>query len=74
MDKQRIRFLREILGTDRNGKPTTMIEFTFDDRFVRKPRFFRVPYDEQADARQLYLGWGGTRLEGQRRGATVSRP
>lgn len=74
MDKQRVRFLREILTTDRGGKSTTTIEFTYDDRFVRKPRFFGVPDDEEVQARQLYLEWGGTRLEGQRCGTTVSRP
>jgi hypothetical protein len=74
MDNQRIRFLREILITDRNGKSTTTIEFSYDDRFVRKPHFFGVPDDEEAQARQLYLEWGGTRLEGQRRGTTVSHP
>jgi hypothetical protein len=74
MDKQRMRFLREILITHRNGEPTTAIEFTYDDRFVRKPRFFVVPYAEQAEARQLYLEWGGTRREGQGRGTTVSHP
>jgi hypothetical protein len=74
MDNQRVRFLREILITDRNGKSTTTIEFSYDDRFVRKPRFFGVPYDEVVQARQLYLEWGGTRLEGQRRGTSVGRP
>jgi hypothetical protein len=74
MDKQRVRFLREILITDRNGKSTTTIEFSYDDWFVRKPRFFDVPIDEEALARQLYLEWGGTRLDGQRRGTIVSHP
>ncbi len=74
MNAQRIRFLREILVTDRNGKSTNTMEFSYDDRFVRKPRFFGVPDDEEAQARQLYLEWGGTRLEGQRRGTTVSHP
>ncbi len=74
MDIQRIRFLREILVTDRNGKSTIEIEFSYDDRFVRKPRFFGVPDVEEAQARQLYTEWGGTRLEGQRRGVTASHP
>jgi hypothetical protein len=74
MDKQRIRFLREILITDRNGKSTTTIEFSYDDRFVRKPRFFDIPIDEEAQARQLYLEWGGVRHEGQRLGTIVGHP
>jgi hypothetical protein len=53
MDKQRIRFLREILVADRNSKPMTTIEFSYDDRFLRKPRFFGVPDDEEVQARQL---------------------
>jgi hypothetical protein len=74
MNAQRIRFLREILVTDRNGKSTNTMEFSYDDRFVRKPRFFGVPDDEEAQAHRLYLERGGTRLEGQRRGTTVSHP
>lgn len=74
MDKQRVRFLREISITDRDGKSTTTIEFSYDDRFVRKARFFGVPYDEVAQARQLYLEWGGKGLKGQGRGTTVGRP
>lgn len=74
MNKQRVRFLREVMVTDRSGKPTTTIEFSYDDRFARKPRFFGVPDDEEAQARQLYTEWGGTRREGQRSGTTVSRP
>jgi hypothetical protein len=74
MDTVRIRFLREILMTHRNTKATAMTEFTFDDRCVRKPRFFVVPYDEQAQARRLYLKWGGTRREGQLRGTSASQP
>jgi hypothetical protein len=31
MDKQRVRFLREILVTDRNGRSATTIEFSYDD-------------------------------------------
>jgi hypothetical protein len=53
MDKQRVRFLREILVTYRNSKSKTTIEFSYDDRFVRKPRFFGVPDDEEVQARQL---------------------
>ena len=74
MEKRRIRFLREIVVTDKNSKPTTTFEFSYDDRFVLKPRFFGVPNDEEGQARQLYLEWGGARREGQRRGTTVSHP
>lgn len=74
MNAQRIHFLRESLVIDSKGTKTSVVEFSYDDRFVHKPRFFGVPDDEQVQARQLYLEWGGTRLEGQRRGTTVSHP
>lgn len=74
MNQQRVRFLREVLVADSNGKSTTTIEFSYEDRFALKPRFFGVPDDQEAQARQLYLEWGGTRREGQRHGTTVSRP
>lgn len=74
MDNQRIRFLREILIAGRGSTPTTTIEFSYDDWFVHKPRFFGVPDEEQANARRLYTEWGGIRLEGQESGTTVSHP
>jgi hypothetical protein len=74
MNIQRIHFLREILVTDRKGIATVVIEFSYDDRFVRRPRFFCVPDGAEGQARQLYLEWGGSRPLGYRIGTTVSRP
>ena len=74
MDIKRVSFLREILVSDRQGKTTSVIEFSYDDRFVRRQRFFGVPDLEEAQARQLYQEWGGSRAEGCRFGATVGRP
>ena len=74
MDIKLVRFLREVLISDRQGNITSVIEFSYDDRFVRRQRFFGVPDLEEAQARQLYLAWGGSRPEGCRFGATVGRP
>jgi len=74
MDIKRIHFMRELLVTDGKGTTAVVLEFSYDDRFVRKPRFFGVPDDDQARARQLYLDWGGSRPQGDWVGATVSRP
>lgn len=74
MDIKRVRYLREILVSDRQGNTTAVIEFSYDDRFVRRQRFFGVPDLEEAQARQLYIEWGGSRPEGYRIGSTVGRP
>ena len=74
MDIKRIHFMRELLVRDGKGKTTVVLEFSYDDRFVRRPRFFGVPDDDQARARQLYVDWGGNRPDGYWHGTTVSRP
>jgi len=74
MDIKRIHFMRELLVTDGKGKSMVVLEFSYDDRFAHKPRFFGVPDDDQARAHQLYLDWGGSRPPGDWVGTTVSRP
>ncbi len=74
MNTGRVQYLREILVTDKAGKTTATIEFSYDDRFAHHLRFFGVPDAEAEAARQLYLEWGGSRPEGYRIGSTVSRP
>ena len=74
MDIQRVQFLREFLVTDRQGNTTSTVEFSYDEGSDRAPHFFSVPADEQAQASELYLDWGGNRPEGYRRGTTVRRP
>ncbi len=74
MNIGKVRYLREILVTHGKGKTTVDMEFSYDDRFAFKHRFFGVPDDQQMIARQLYQEWGGSRLEGYRRGTTAGRP
>ncbi len=70
---QRVYFLRELLVTGRKGQMTTTFEFSYDKGFDREARFFGVPDDDIAQARQLYLEWSGACGEGYRRGTTVKR-
>ena len=74
MDIKRIHFMRERLVTDGKGKTTVVLEFSYDDRFAHRPRFFGVPDDDHARAHQLYQDWGGSRPPDYRIGTTVSRP
>ena len=74
MNMQRVRFLRELAVTDKKGKSTIVMEFSYDNPRDREPRFFDVPDDEQLQAQQAYLEWGGKRSEGERRGTTVRNP
>jgi hypothetical protein len=74
MNIDRVRFLREVLVTDAKGKTTLVMEFSYDDRFEYRHRFFGVPDDQEMIARRLYEEWGGSRLEGYWRGTTVGRP
>jgi hypothetical protein len=74
MNIDKVRYLREILVTDGRGKTTVIMEFSYDDRFAFKHRFFGVPDDQRLVAQQLYGEWGGSRLEGYRRGTTAGRP
>lgn len=74
MNIQRVRFLRELSVTDKEGKSTSMMEFSYDNPRDREPRFFVVPDNEQGQARQVYLEWGGIRSTEERRGTTVRKP
>ncbi len=74
MNIERVQYLREVLVAGKAGKTTSTIEFSYDDRFAYRRRFFGVPDGEVEQARRLYLEWGGSRPEGYRIGSTVSRP
>lgn len=74
MNVERVHYLREIIVRDRKGQATVTVEFSYDDRFAHKPRFFGVPDDQVEQARRLYLEWGGSRPEGYRIGTTAGRP
>lgn len=74
MHINRIQFLRDILVTDRNGKATSTMEFSYDSGNERAPHFFGVPDDDIPQARALYLAWGGNRPKGYQVGSTVRGP
>jgi hypothetical protein len=74
MDIKRIRFMRELLVTNGKGKTRVVREFSYDAPSVDRLRFFGVPDDQEAQAAQLYLEWGGSRPEGWRVGSMVSPP
>ncbi len=74
MDVDKVHFFREVLVADDKGQTNVVIEFSYDDRFAYRHRFYGVPADQQVMARQLYQEWGGNRLKGYWRGTTVGRP
>jgi hypothetical protein len=74
MNIQRIHFLREVLVTDANGHDTSAFEFSYDNGGDREPHFFGIADADRSQVRALYAAWGGSRLDGYRRGSTVKSP
>lgn len=74
MNIKRIRFLREILAADPQGRDTISLEFSYDSGAERAPYFLAVPVECIPRARALYEAWGGRRYDGERVGTMVSGP
>lgn len=74
MDIKAIHFLREILVFDRRGKPTPIMQFSFDNASYLEPAFQEVPYTDQERVHELYLELGGRHLANEWCGTTVVIP
>ncbi len=74
MDIKRVRFLREVVVTDAQGRDTISLEFSYDSGVGRAPYFLAVPVEQISQARSLYHAWGGSRQAGERVGTTVRGP
>lgn len=74
MDLRNIRHLREVLITDAHGKAISIMQYSSQSISHFRPNFVQVPLDDQAQARDLYLRWGGNRRDGVRIGMTVIIP
>jgi hypothetical protein len=74
MDVEHICWMREYVVTDAKGLDSIRMEFSYDNGRGRTPHFFRVPPQDLAQARALYLEWGGVRDVGMQRGNTVRGP
>lgn len=74
MDIQAIHFIREVLVTNWQGKPTPQMQFSFANASFLDPAFQEVPSTDQEQVRELYLELGGRRLENERFGSTVIIP
>lgn len=74
MDLKNVRHLREILITDARGKAISMMQYSSQNTSHFRPNFVEVPLPYQAQARELYVRWGGRRREGMRMGMTVIIP
>ncbi len=74
MDFKNVHHLREILVTDAQGKTTSTMQYSSQNASHFRPNFSEVPLHDQAQARKLYLKWGGRRREGTWIGMTAIIP
>lgn len=74
MNLKNVRHLREILITDAHGKVTGIMQYSSQNTSHFRPNFVEVPLDDQSQARDLYLRWGGHRREGMSIGMAVIIP
>lgn len=74
MDIKGIHFIREVLVTNWQGKPTPLMQFSYANASFLDPPFQEVPSTDQEQVRELYLELGGRRLENERIGSTVVIP
>lgn len=74
MDFKYVHHLREILVTNAQGKTTITMQYSSQNASHFRPNFLEVPLQDQAQARKLYLRWGGRRQEGIKIGMTATIP
>lgn len=74
MDLKNVRHLREVLVTNAQGKTMSTMQYSSQNTSHFRPNFVQVPTEDQALARELYLKWGGCRLEGTKIGMSVTVP
>ena len=74
MDFKNVRHLREVLVTDTQGKPMSIMQYSTQNTSHFRPTFAQVPFQDQARARELYLLFGGSRREDMRIGLPVVIP
>lgn len=66
-----VRHLREVLVTDAQGKPMSVMQYSTESIARFRPSFVDIPFKDQKVARELYLRLGGKRRDGVKIGMPV---
>lgn len=66
-----VHHLREVLVTDAQGKPASMMQYSTASISRFRPNFVDIPFNDQKVAHELYIRLGGKRRAGMKIGMQV---